>query len=1006
MAREELFIGGVYIPLSKSINASLTKSITDVEKPQDRKATYSKTTSVPNSKEAQLVFGGLFELNIVDSTFNPNAKISCRYIVDGELIISGYCQLKSIKTTSRTDIEYDIVMFSALANIFKDMGENYLVDLKDELAEWNHPFTKEVQAYSWETQVYNSVSAGYVPFEIGKGYVYPLIDYGFSTDLVDFNFKQVPCALYLKEYIDAIFSFTGKTYTSTFFNSDYFKRHIIPSSPSSFQLTAAEINGLQFKANTPTLTSTGTTTSSNLPINTLSVKDPIIFGTEISDPNNVYNNTNGEYTIISASYQGVYDINALVEITANFTPSTGVAVKAICEVDGYLMVFLNGAQIMAKPFYLTSDDATFFSGTRSTTPSPTTYEDLDYLAEKKFSNQPFNPTAVGRPGDNVPNRYLISVNGVQLNDTDVITVEWKAGLYGKTSFSGFGVGMFEDASAVEYTGTATIDISVGAYYNKVVNTYPSAGSTLKIEKIIPKDVKQKDFFKSIISRYNLWVDINPNDPNNYIIEPRDEFLTNDVINIQSQLDQSQALTITPMGKTDITEYLFSDKPDKDYLNVTYTAKHQDRVYGDRHVINTNDYTSKKQTISTIFSPTPLAAPANSDRVLSTILQKDELGYPLPIDHNIRILYYGGLKSGKYWRHIENIGFAQIPFPTTYTTYPYAGHFDDPFSASEDINFGLVQEVYYDDNLQPIAVTDNNLVNKYYSTMLQEYTNINSKIVKGMFNVTPSDFKNWDFRKLYWFEDAYFRLQEINNYNPTGESLTECTFLYLTGVPSFTASVIGLDGDDVPFTPDNTGGGTVVLTEGTPSKGTRTSEQPDGNNTTKRGVDVQGKYNYVAYDAHYIKIQGDKNQVWSEAKDIDIQGDNNIIDGGVKNVTLINSNDLHITESDVTYINNRIVTNMAGMPTDVKSIRSSQDVEVDVITYELDTTSNNITMDFNLTTTTFTEGQIWYFKKDAIPNIVTIQSTGGTIDDAATAVLVVNKNLIGCQYDGGTNFILL
>jgi len=357
-----------------------------------------------------------------------------------------------------------------------------------------------------------------------------------------------------------------------------------------------------------------------------------------------------------------------------------------------------------------------------------------------------------------------------------------------------------------------------------------------------------------------------------------------------------------MGKTDITEYLFSDKPDKDYLNVTYTATHQDRVYGDRHVINTNDYTSKKQTINTIFSPTPLAAPANSDRVLSTILQKDEMGYPLPIDHNIRILYYGGLKSGKYWRHIENIGFAQIPSPTTYTTYPYAGHFDDPYSASEDINFGLVQEVYYDDNIQPIAVTDNNLVNKYYSTMMQEYTNINSKIVKGMFNVTPSDFKNWDFRKLYWFEDAYFRLQEISNYNPTGESLTECTFLYLTGVPSFTASIIGLDGDDVPFTPDNTGGGTVVLIEGTPSKGTRTSEQPDGNNTIKRGVDIQGKFNYVAYDAHYIKIQGDNNKVWSEVKDIDIQGDNNIIDGGVKNVTLINSNNLHITESNVTYIN--------------------------------------------------------------------------------------------------------
>ena len=900
MAREELFIGGVYIPLSKSINASLTKSITDVEKPQDRKATYSKTTRVPNSKEAQSVFGGLFELNLVDSTFNPNSKVSCRYLVDGEEIINGYCQLKTIKTTNRTDIEYDIVMFSALANIFKDMGENELVELKTELQEWNHPFTRDVQSQSWATQVYKGITPE--PFEVGKGYVYPLIDYGFSTDLVDFDFTQMPCALYLKEYIDAIFSSTGKSYTSAFFNTDYFKRHIIPSSPASYQLTAAEIDGLQFKANTPTFTSTGTTNSNNLPINSLSTSDPIIFGTEISDPNGLYNNTNGEYTIISTAYQGVYDINALVEISATFTPSTGVAVKTISEVDGYLMIFLNGTQIQAKPFYLTSDDTTFFSGTRTTTATPT-FEDFDYLAEKKFSNQPFNPTAEARAGDNVPNRYLISVNGVQLNNTDVVTVGWKAGLYGRTTgFSGLGTGMFEDASAGEYGGSATISISVGAYYNKVINTYPAAGSTLKIEKIIPKGIKQKDFFKSIISRFNLWIDIDPNDPNNYIIEPRDEFLTNEIVKIQSQLEPDEPLTIIPMGKSDITEFLFTDTPDKDYLNTTYTATHQERVYGDRHVSNTNDYTSKKQTISTIFSPTPLAAPANSDRVLSTILQKDELGYPLPIDHNIRILYYGGLKSGKYWRHLENVSVFQIPNPYTYTTYPYAGHFDDPYNATIDINFGLVQEVYYDDNLQPIAVTDNNLVNKFYSTMLQEYTNVNSKIVKGMFNVTPSDFKNWDFRKLYWFEDAYFRLQEISNYNPTGESLTECTFLYLTSVPSFTPSIIGLDGDDVPFTPDNTSGGTVILTEDTPSKGTRTSEQPDGNNTTKRGVEIQGEYNQVAYDAYYIKIQGEGNKVWSEARDIEIQGDRNIIDGGVKNVTLINTNDLRIEESNVTYIN--------------------------------------------------------------------------------------------------------
>ena len=156
---------------------------------------------------------------------------------------------------------------------------------------------------------------------------------------------------------------------------------------------------------------------------------------------------------------------------------------------------------------------------------------------------------------------------------------------------------------------------------------------------------------------------------------------------------------------------------------------------------------------------------------------------------MRLWYYGGLKDGKAWNHINFVSVFQIPNPTTYTQYPYAGHFDDPFNATEDINFGLVEEVYYDDNINTITVTDNNLVNKYYSKMLQEYTAKESKIVEGMFNVTPNDFKTWDFRKIYFFRGAYFRLQKIEGYNPTGESLTKCVFLYLTNTPDFIPGLI-------------------------------------------------------------------------------------------------------------------------------------------------------------------------------------------------------------------------
>jgi len=1008
MAKEELFIGGVFIPLSKSLNASLTRAITDVENPQSRKATYSKTANIPNSKEAAEVFGSLFELNLVDSSFDASAKVDCRYVVDGEPVIEGYCQLDAINQKNRTDISYDIVMYSSLANIFRDFGEDYLTDLGSILEEWNHPFTKEIQEKSWETEVWNGDAGAFTPFAFGTGYVYGLMDYGLSTDLDNFTIYQLPCCLYLKEYIDAIFTYTGKTYTSNHFNSTYFKKHVIPSSPENFQLTAAEITAKQFVANTPQFTSTGTSTSNNFTLNTITSADTIIFTVESSDPSNQYNNATGEYTVGSVALQGTFDINALIDIQATFTPATGTAVKTVCEIDGYLMIFLNGTQIQAKPFYITSDDSSFISGARTTSASPT-YPDGDYLAEKRFSVFPnvAQVDVVERTGDDVPNRYLITANNVTLFNGDVIEIKWKATLQGQKKFGGFSSTMFVDSIGGEYGGNANLTMSVGAFFPKVVNTYPAEGSTMKVDKLIPKNVKIKDFFNSIIKKHNLWIDIDPADSNNYIIEPRDEFLTTNIVNLDDKLDEGQDLVFNPMAKLDAAEFYFSDKEDKDYLNETYTAESNDRIYGDRTVLSTSEIVNGTKEVKTIFSPTVLAAPENSTRVLSTIMQKDDLGYHKPIDNNIRLLYYDGLKDGKAWNHINwTGGWPAIPFGETKVQYPYIGHFDDPYNATEDLNWGLVNKVYYDDNINPITITNNNLVNKYYSKQIQEYTSKESKIVTGMFNVTPNDFKNWSFRDLYWFRSGYFRLQKIEGYNPTGETLTKCVFLYLANTPTFSSGLIGLDGDDTGITPDGTGGGSVTFTEGTPTKGTKTASGTDSNNTGKRGVTVQGKYNYVAVDAYYVDIQGNSNQVWSEAQDIKIQGDNNIIDGGVKNVTLINTDGLTISESDVTYINGvKVDAGSISSPSEVSAISASQDVETTVKTYEVDTSGGDVTLTFELAIITYTEGQVWNFKKMSKNNKLIISVNGGTIDDQASQTIKKRYTSLSVQYNG-TNFIII
>lgn len=63
----------------------------------------------------------------------------------------------------------------------------------------------------------------------GSGYYYPLIDYGkASTDKHDYAYTTFRPALFLREYMDKIITGSNYTYECDFFDSNFFKRIVIP----------------------------------------------------------------------------------------------------------------------------------------------------------------------------------------------------------------------------------------------------------------------------------------------------------------------------------------------------------------------------------------------------------------------------------------------------------------------------------------------------------------------------------------------------------------------------------------------------------------------------------------------------------------------------------------------------------------------------------------------------------------------------------------------------------
>lgn len=81
----------------------------------------------------------------------------------------------------------------------------------------------------------------------GCGVYYPLIDYGtYSTDKISYKYRTFRPALFVREYLHKIITGAGYTYESKFFETDFFKRLIIPHNESILNTLKQNLFGGSF----------------------------------------------------------------------------------------------------------------------------------------------------------------------------------------------------------------------------------------------------------------------------------------------------------------------------------------------------------------------------------------------------------------------------------------------------------------------------------------------------------------------------------------------------------------------------------------------------------------------------------------------------------------------------------------------------------------------------------------------------------------------------------------
>ena len=222
------------VEIGEDFSFALSFQNSDIKDIGSIKSSSSKQFNVQATNNNNILFGHIYNIGTVNSSYNQNRKVKCRVLEDSTIIFDGYFQIVKINIKDKTIISYACVITSGNDNLYKSLGDTYLKDL--DFSDATHSYVASAITASWAV---NDI----------KPYYYPLLDNGNDFNINDINgvngklkidhFKPATNVKYL---IDKIFSTAGKTYTSTILNSTRWRNLIIPFGGSKLKFDSDFIN--------------------------------------------------------------------------------------------------------------------------------------------------------------------------------------------------------------------------------------------------------------------------------------------------------------------------------------------------------------------------------------------------------------------------------------------------------------------------------------------------------------------------------------------------------------------------------------------------------------------------------------------------------------------------------------------------------------------------------------------------------------------------------------------
>ncbi len=735
---------------AQDVNFNTVFALSEIKDISTKKDTISKNITLKGTKNNNRIFGNVFnQSRHVDSAieenlfvnFSVNKQVECIVLENSISILKGYLVFDSA-TKAKGVITYTCHIVGSIFNVFGILGDKKLEDL--DFAEYTHQYEVGNITETWDSLIYLSGST--VPFAMGKGYLYPFINYGDKTSPYPSQVNQIHInnfrpAVYHQTYLDKIFAqpdLSGFTYEikgSTDFQNEL-KTLVVPDNESTFNQTASGTTWVSFIESGRTIDKTHSLVAGG------EMYKAIDFNTAGDILAFLTPNTTNFFGVTKNLFTWKRDVNTDISISLNFTVTNNNSNAIDCYIRFIERDAVDPADTANYNLFSNFQTVTeFYVGNVAGHGSLT--KSIAFVVPQRTFTQ------------GVENTLILYTNG----------------------------------SGVDYTTNFPFGIT-----DAVVNAPSNPGNVVTysvvsgdmVKPMPPIKVTQKEFIKSFILMFNLYTYSSLLNPkhiifqsyNDYYSTTRPENIGSTALDWSKKLDYSQDFTISSYGEI-AKKYSFAYKSDTDYYNTLYSNTYKE-VYGSFSEVDTLGNADEKM-IELVYSPTPIVNNANTGRNIPEIFTLSS-NKQTTTNSNIRILYYNGLKACNGYQvgtmQVSGSAYtftAEVPIPLApdyrFDYYPQVSHLklSPGLTGSTylaDLNWGLAGQYYFP---ATASIYDTpNLYSRFYDAQIKELTDLNNVLFQANCLLSEVDISNLDMRNPIFIDtpdgNTYLKILEVDYSN--------------------------------------------------------------------------------------------------------------------------------------------------------------------------------------------------------------------------------------------------